>query len=198
MRGAPLLAAALADRIGVEAVTIGAPEPTLAAAWDVELAAARPAPPEMAARVDMVLADGGVPVSAIGVCSVALATVPVVARHRPDAVVVWFDAHADLNTPTTSTTGFLGGTALAGPLGLWDSGLGSGLAQDHVVLVGSRDLDPPEHELIGSGRVALVRSPTTSPNAALPSSPAGRSTPTWTATCSSPAWSRPTTACREG
>jgi len=120
------------------------------------LAAALPALTKLATRIDTVLDTGGVPVSAIGVCSVALATVPAVARHRPDAVVVWFDAHADLNTPATSMTGFLGGMALAGPLGLWDSGLGSGLAQGRVVLVGSRDLDPPEHDLVDSGRVALV------------------------------------------
>lgn len=156
MRGAPLLAAALADRLGVKAVTIGAPEPALAAAWDIELAAALPALTELATRIDSVLATGGVPVSAIGVCSVALATLPVVARHRPDAVVVWFDAHADLNTPATSVTRFLGGMALAGPVGLWGSGLGSGLALDRVVLVGSRDLDPPEHDLVDSGQVALV------------------------------------------
>lgn len=156
MRGAPLLAAALADRLGVESITIGEPEPALAATWDIELSAALPALARMAARIDAVLAGGGVPVSASGVCSVSLATIPVVARHRPDAVVVWFDAHADLNTPQTSTTGFLGGMALAGSLGLWDSGLGSGLRAGQVVLVGGRDLDPPEQALIDTGRVALV------------------------------------------
>ncbi|WP_444847916.1 arginase family protein [Duganella caerulea] len=42
-------------------------------------------------------------------CAASLATLPVVARHRPDACVVWFDAHADLNTPSTTDSGYLGG-----------------------------------------------------------------------------------------
>lgn len=81
---------------------------------------------------------------------------PAVARYRPDAVVVWFDAHADLNTPSTTTTGYLGGLALSGPLGLWDSGLGAGLGTASVVLVGGRDLDPAEQLLVDEGTIALV------------------------------------------
>lgn len=72
-------------------------------------------------------------------------------------MVVWFDAHADLNTPENTTTGYLGGLAYSGPLGLWDSGLGSGLSPSNAVLVGARDIDPSEQELIDDGAVALVK-----------------------------------------
>ena len=85
-----------------------------------------------------------------------LATLPNVALHRPDAIVVWFDAHADLNTPTTSTTGYLGGLVLSAAIGWWNSGLGSGLAPERIVLGGSRDLDAPEQRLIDEGTVRLA------------------------------------------
>ena len=53
-------------------------------------------------------------------------TLPVMARYHPDGLVVWFDAHGDLNTPESTTTNYLGGLALSGPVGMWESGLGSG------------------------------------------------------------------------
>lgn len=124
--------------------------------WAEELSAARGVLGEMAEQFDRVLRDGGRPVTALSRCTVALATVPVVARYRPDAVVVWFDAHADLNTPGTSVSGYLGGLALSGPLGLWDSGLGQGLEARNAILCGTRDIDPAEQELIDAGTVVLV------------------------------------------
>src|SRR5690606_13107898 len=107
-------------------------------------------------HVDDLLAAGCSPVNANNVCSVALATIPAVARHRPDAVVVWFDAHPDLHTPSTTASGYLGGLALAGPLGLWDSGLGSGLVAQQTVLVGIRDIDPAERDVLARGEIAVV------------------------------------------
>lgn len=156
MRAAPVLAAALAARFGVAPDIVGHPEPALSTGWRIELEAARPGLVALAERYDEVLSAGRVPVAALNRCSAALATLPVVARRRPDAVVVWFDGHADLNTPQSSTTDFLGGLALAGPLGLWDSGLGAGLTSDRTFLAGSRDLDPSERELVDAGRVGLV------------------------------------------
>ncbi|GAB3539116.1 hypothetical protein GCM10027403_26920 [Arthrobacter tecti] len=70
--------------------------------------------------------------------------------------MLWFDAHADLNTPENTTTGYLGGLALSGPLGLWDSGLGRGLAGRNAILIGARDIDQPEQELIDTARIGLV------------------------------------------
>ena len=156
MVGSSELAAGLAGRLGTPAHAVGRPEPALSVGWAEELAAARPLLTQVADRLDAVLADGRVPVTAIGRCASALATLPVLARHRPDAVVVWFDAHADLNTPDDSDTGYLGGMALSGPLGLWDSGLGAGLAADRAVLVGARDLDPPERDRVAQGAVTFV------------------------------------------
>jgi arginase len=157
MAGSRELASALATRFGSEPTVVGAPEPALSVDWGEELAAAMPTLKAMAERLDEVFSVGLTPVTASSRCAVALATLPVVVSHRPDAVVVWFDAHADLNTPENTTTGYLGGLAYSGPLGLWDSGLGSGLSASNAVLVGARDIDPTEQDLIDAGAVALVK-----------------------------------------
>jgi arginase family enzyme len=70
--------------------------------------------------------------------------------------VVWFDAHADGNTPDRSATGYLGGMVLSGAAGLWDTGLGAGLSLAKVVLAGTRDIDQPERRLIEAGAPVLV------------------------------------------
>lgn len=157
MIGSRELADALSARLGIEATAVGAPEPALSVGWKEELGAATPTLTAMATRLDRVLSSGLTPVTASSRCAVALATLPVVAAHRPDAVVVWFDAHADLNTPENTTTGYLGGLAYSGPLGLWDSGLGSGLDADNAILVGARELDPAEQALIDAGTIPLVK-----------------------------------------
>lgn len=155
--GSALLAAGLAQRLGVPAHQIGHPEPARNAGWETELSDALPALTEMADRYRQVLDDDSFPVTALSRCAVALATLPLIAQHRPDACVVWLDAHADLNTPENSETGYLGGMALAGPVGLWDAGLGAGVAPENVVLGGVRNIDPPEQRLIDAGKIAAVR-----------------------------------------
>jgi arginase family enzyme len=125
--GAKSVGEMLSNRLGLPYQIIGNPEPALSSGWKVELDAALPALRSMAAQFDAVLARGQLPLTASSRCAVSLSTLPVVARHRPDACVVWFDAHADLNTPENTTSGYLGGLALSGPAGLWESGLGGGL-----------------------------------------------------------------------
>jgi arginase len=157
MAASPVLASVLGERLGLLPVVIGEPTPSNPTDWAEELAIAGPALQRMALHYDALLQDGATVVAAISRCAVALATLPAVARHRPDAVVVWFDAHADLNTPDSTTTGYLGGLALSGPLGLWNSGLGAGLSGGNTILVGARDIDPFERRLIDDGRVTLVQ-----------------------------------------
>lgn len=156
MAGAEAIGHHLAARLNVTATLVGKPEPALDVNWAAELAAATPTLHAMADAYETVFANNQVPVSAISRCATALATLPVVARHRPDACIVWFDAHADLNTPANTTTGYLGGLALSGPTGLWNTGFGAGLALANVVLCGVRDLDPVEQHLIDDRFVAAA------------------------------------------
>lgn len=150
------LAAELGRRLGTEPVTVGTPQPPLGADWRTELDAALPDLRALAGRYAAVLGAGDRPVTALSRCAAALATLPVVAAHHPGAAVVWFDGHGDLHTPATTTSGYLGGLALSGPLGLWESPLGAGLAPADVVLAGARELDPAERALVADGTVRLV------------------------------------------
>jgi arginase family enzyme len=156
MPGALALGTMLAERTGLPPTIIGTPAPALSTGWQQELDAAYPALRAMSEHFHAMLENRARPLTALTRCAVSLATLPAVARHRPDACVVWFDAHADLNTPSTTSSGYLGGMALSGPAGLWDSGLGAGLPLSRIILVGQRDLDPAEQELIDSGRVTMI------------------------------------------
>ena len=69
-------------------------------------------------------------------CSVSVTTLPAVSRNRPDARILWLDAHGDYNTPGTSGSGYLGGMCLAAATGEWDAGLGEALPAERVVLAG--------------------------------------------------------------
>lgn len=158
MPGAKSLGEAFMLRGGEIPVSIGTPEPALNLGWREELDAALPDLKAVQARFEEVFSTGAISVSAISRCAVSLATLPVMAKHHPDVCVVWFDAHADLNTPESSKSGFLGGLALTAPAGLWNSGLGSGLSLDQLVLVGQRDLDldPFESALIAQHGIPCI------------------------------------------
>jgi len=157
MAGAALLGKALAARVGVLGTVLGFPGPPLHESWDQELKAARPALLTLAERYEKLLTARQVPLTVMGRCASALATLPAIARHWPEACVVWFDAHADSNTPTSVAIPYLGGMVISGAAGMWATGLGDGLRLSNVVLVGSRDIDPDEQQLIDSGAIRLVR-----------------------------------------
>jgi arginase len=157
MPGAKAIGEALRRRTGIIPTVIGTPQPALNSGWRAELDAALPELGQLQARFDAVMAAGSVSIAATSRCAVSLATLPAIGRHHPSACIVWFDSHGDLNPPEASPSGYLGGLALAGPLGLWDSGLGAGLRLDQIVLVGQRDLDPYELELIAEHHIPLIR-----------------------------------------
>lgn len=156
MEGAVRLGRAIGERAGLPCAEVGRASAPVSGQWDRTLESARAGLTELAAAYRQILAAGRVPITTFGRCACGLATLPVLAEHHPDAVVVYFDAHGDLNTPATSTTGYLGGLVISGAAGLWDSGLGGGLDLAKVVLVGARDLDPAERALIDAGRLTHI------------------------------------------
>jgi arginase len=155
--GVEALAPVLAERGGATARIVGRPGRTRPAPYDEDLAESRGCLLEAGGQVDDALAAGQRPLLVAAECSVSLTTLPAVARHRPDAKVLWLDAHADFNTPQTSPSGYLGGMCLAGACGRWDPGLGqTPMPVDRVVLCGVRDLDAPEREALERARVTVV------------------------------------------
>ncbi len=90
-----------------------------------------------------------------GDCGIELAPVAhAVARHGDGLAVVWFDAHADLNTPGTSPSGGFHGMVLRTLLGQGPSQLlprpELRLSTRQIVLAGVRALDPAERDFIKS------------------------------------------------
>jgi arginase len=95
-------------------------------------------------------ADDGRPVVvASGDCLTALGTVAGLQAAGADPAVVWFDAHGDVQTPETTSSGYLAGMSLRLLTGYRPELIASRLGlrpvpEDRIVLVGARDLDPPE------------------------------------------------------
>jgi arginase len=173
--GARALAASIAGRFALPLFTVGTPQPALNTDWATELAAATPDLRQLAAHVGHQFGTGVKPITVLNRCAAAIATIPAVVACRPEVCVVWFDAHADFNTPASTTSGYLGGMALSAPAGLWHSGFGGSLPLDNIVLVGSRDLDPFERELVASGKVKLIAADTPNLAEALINAAANRS-----------------------
>ena len=75
--------------------------------------------------------------------------------------LIWFDAHGDMNTPETSPSGNAHGMPLAHLLGYGDRELSNiygdspALSSENVVLIGCRDIDALEHEVIRDSGVTI-------------------------------------------
>ena len=106
----------------------------------------------LADRVAAALEDGETPLVLGGDHSVAIGSVTGSARDA-EVGLVWFDAHGDFNTPSTSPSGNVHGMPLAALLGVGDFAdtpwaNASGLAEEHVAVVGLRSVDDAEREAI--------------------------------------------------
>lgn len=156
IRGVDALAPLVAKRLGSEARSIGSPSEPRVADWSDDLRHSRGCLLEAGGQVDDALDAGRAPVLLAGDCTVALTTLPTVARHRPDARVLWLDAHGDFNTPQTTESGYLSGMSLSGACGAWDPGLGESVRPESVVLVGVRDLGTAERELLERSPVTVI------------------------------------------
>ena len=121
---------------------------------------------ELDRRVALAVADAvardSFPLILSGNCNTAIGTVT--GLGDPRTGVIWFDAHGDLNTPETSPSGFFDGTALATVTGrCWKTAVSripgfSAVADDRVVLVGARDLDVGEVDLLSATAITRVPS----------------------------------------
>ena len=118
----------------------------------------------LADTVATVWREGAFPLALLSDCNGALGMLAGLVRtgaRRPG--MVWFDAHADFNTPETTLSGMLGGMPVAVAAGLClqrlrrQVGLEPPLDTRRIVLAGVRDTDPLEQELIEEHRLAAVR-----------------------------------------
>lgn len=86
--------------------------------------------------------------------SMAIGTVAGVAKHYHNLGLIWFDAHGDLNTGETTPSGNIHGMSLAVSLGIGHldlvqiGGYAPKVRPENTVIIGARQLDPGERELI--------------------------------------------------
>jgi arginase len=104
--------------------------------------------------------SGALPIVLAGNCLTAAGTLS--GLHSEDMSMLWLDAHADFNTPETTQSGYLDGMALAIACGRCWKSLSANdsrylaIKEDHVTLVGTRDLDPEEARQLASSRIRVV------------------------------------------
>jgi len=111
----------------------------------------------LADEVQAALADDYRPLVLGGDHSVAIGSLGGSAADA-DIGAVWFDAHGDFNTPTTSPTGNVHGMPLSAALGVetWDGvdwANAHGLQEENVAIVGLRAVDDNERELLAESDV---------------------------------------------
>jgi arginase len=117
---------------------------------------------ELRVEVERSLAGGQTPVILGGDHSLGIGSVSGASNHfhrRGESIgLIWFDAHGDFNTPETTPSGNVHGMSLAVLHGRGDRDLASlggrapKMQPRHTVLLGVRDLDPQERDLLrGSG-----------------------------------------------
>jgi arginase len=119
----------------------------------------------LAELVEKGLARNSLPVVLGGDHSIAMGTLAGVAKHfhrmNQNLGLIWFDAHADFNTPETSPSGNVHGMPLAAVVGVGPPELTSlydmcpKIKPQNAALVGVRDIDNLEKELLASSAVRV-------------------------------------------
>ena len=112
----------------------------------------------VAERVFEAMRDGAVPLVLGGDHSLSIGTIAGAARwareNEAEVGLLYFDAHADMNTPDTTPSGNIHGMPLAASLGYGDpaltgiGGFAPKVRWDKTVLIGARDVDRSERSLV--------------------------------------------------
>ena len=112
----------------------------------------------IAADVKRILSDGALPVILGGDHSIAIGSVAGISSYYrelgKDIGLIWFDAHADINTPATSLSGNIHGMPLAAILGNGSDalvnleGFSPKIKPEYCAHVGARDLDSGERRIV--------------------------------------------------
>lgn len=108
------------------------------------------------------LEAGKIPVCIGGDCMSVIGMTAALQRHKQFPVLLFLDAHGDLNTPETSPSGYWGGMPLAMVMGYGPQECIEALQirpyeTADVLLCDGRDLDPGEKELIAATGLRQIR-----------------------------------------
>lgn len=128
--------------------------------WQAEIQSSFELMRMLATAVRQATAEARLPVVLAGNCNTAVGTLAGLGTESTG--VAWFDAHADFNTPETTTSGFLDGTAVAIITGRCWTQLAttvpgfSPVRDERICLIGTRDIDSLESALLDDSAVAMV------------------------------------------
>ena len=101
-----------------------------------------------------ILQDGEKPLFIAGDHSAVMGSISASGTYYNDLGLVWIDAHPDINTDATTVTGNIHGMPVAALLGMGEKRLTrilspkNKLLPEHIVMLGLRDIDPPEAEFL--------------------------------------------------
>ena len=101
-RGVDILAPLVAETLGVEVRNIGSGAEIADSGYEEDLRESRGCLLEAGGQIDDALEAGKTPLLLAADCSIALTTLPAALRRRPEARVLWLDAHGDYNAPGTT------------------------------------------------------------------------------------------------
>ncbi|KYG91094.1 arginase [Metasolibacillus sp. FSL K6-0083] len=108
---------------------------------------------KLAQKVEGAVNDKRTPLVLGGDHSIAIGTLAGLEKYK-NLGVIWFDAHADINTPESTPSGNIHGMPLAVSLGLGHERLtsihhaGPKVKAENIIIIGARSVDEGERELI--------------------------------------------------
>ena len=95
--------------------------------------------------------------------SIAIGSISAMLEKHPNLLVIWVDAHADINTPSSTSSGNLHGCPVSFLMGMegtsnmigfeWNAERKNFLKAQNLVYIGLRDLDEPEKKIIESLKI---------------------------------------------
>ena len=105
-------------------------------------------------KVFEVAEAGNFPLVLGGDHSIAIGTLSGISERHENLGVIWYDAHADMNTSNTSPSGNIHGMPLAASFGHGHEkltnirGYSPKVKPENIVIIGARSVDPGERQLI--------------------------------------------------
>ncbi|MDT8862340.1 arginase [Alkalihalobacillus sp. MEB130] len=109
---------------------------------------------ELCIKLDETITKGGFPLVLGGDHSISIGSIAGIAKHYQNLGVIWYDAHADLNTVETSPSGNIHGMPLAINLGFGHPLLtkigdySPKVTPENIVIIGARSIDEGERTFI--------------------------------------------------
>jgi len=100
-----------------------------------------------------------IPITLGGDHSIGLSTVSASLNvHNDDFLLVWIDAHGDVNTNESSLSGNTHGMPVAGLLGLMKNDLSNNILKpENIIYYGIRDLDKFEEDFIRDNKIEIAK-----------------------------------------